>query len=123
MCFFWFLSTFLVLVNLFPRWDFFFAKWGQKAFLPVLAEFYALICTRFKAVENPPGYLAMVKDKAGSGRWIVLNIMMIIYDNCELSGEKMEHYCHFILKFYLTAAPAFNMINSYLACNSGTTDI
>lgn len=60
MCFFWFFSTFPL-----HRQDFF-AKWGQKGFLPVLAEFYTFIGV--KAVEKHPDYLVMVKDETGSGR-------------------------------------------------------
>lgn len=60
---------FLVLVCLsLHRWDFLFFKIGKKAFLLVLAKFYKFIFTRFGEVGKHQDYLAMVKDKTGSGR-------------------------------------------------------
>lgn len=102
-------SCFLSIFSL-HRWDLLFSKYGKKAFIPLLARFYKFICTRFREVGKHHNCLAMVKATIGSGRWIVLNIWLLTQ-----WGKNGALLSYFICKFYLTATPAFNIINSYLA--------
>lgn len=68
---------------------------GAKSIFSVLAEFYTFICMRLKAVEKHPDYLAIVKRQ--NRQWNVNSIKQ----NCELSGEKTEPYCHILFASFI----------------------